>query len=123
MDIGLIAVVAVVALGIGIALDRFFLKRIGRNRLSQAHEQAERLLADAELEIKTLRHERIEKVEAQLAQREQSFTEETANTIAGTPQQRLVQPEEIAATVAFLCRDEALGITMEDIQVNAGAWW
>ncbi|MEM7294433.1 MAG: SDR family NAD(P)-dependent oxidoreductase [Pseudomonadota bacterium] len=52
-----------------------------------------------------------------------SVEEETAAMVADTPQKRLVQPEEIAATVAFLCRDEALGITMEDIQVNAGAWW
>ena len=39
------------------------------------------------------------------------------------PQKRLVQPEELGALAAFLCRDEALGITMEDIQVNAGNWW
>ena len=39
------------------------------------------------------------------------------------PQKRLVQPAEIGAQAAFLCRDEALGITMEDIQVNAGNWW
>ncbi len=49
--------------------------------------------------------------------------QETAATEAGMPQKRLVQPEEIAATVVFLCREEALGITMEDIQVNAGALW
>jgi NAD(P)-dependent dehydrogenase (short-subunit alcohol dehydrogenase family) len=39
------------------------------------------------------------------------------------PQQRLVQPSEIGALIAFLCREEAAGITMEDIQVNAAAWW
>ena len=39
------------------------------------------------------------------------------------PQKRLVQPAELGALAAFLCRDEALGITMEDIQVNAGNWW
>lgn len=39
------------------------------------------------------------------------------------PQQRIVQPEEIAALAAFLCRDDARGITMEDIQVNAGSLW
>ncbi|MDE0714686.1 MAG: 3-oxoacyl-ACP reductase, partial [Gammaproteobacteria bacterium] len=36
---------------------------------------------------------------------------------------RLVQPEEIGALVAFCCSDAAAGLTMEDIQVNAGAWW
>ena len=41
----------------------------------------------------------------------------------GMPQKRLVQPEELGALAAFLCHDDALGITMEDIQVNAGALW
>ena len=39
------------------------------------------------------------------------------------PQKRLVQASELGALAAFLCRDEALGITMEDIQLNAGALW
>jgi len=46
-----------------------------------------------------------------------------AEVIAEQPQRRLVQPAELGALAAFLCRDEALGITMEDIQVNAGALW
>lgn len=39
------------------------------------------------------------------------------------PQNRLVQPNEISALVAFLCTDAAAGLTMEDIQINAGAFW
>jgi NAD(P)-dependent dehydrogenase (short-subunit alcohol dehydrogenase family) len=39
------------------------------------------------------------------------------------PQNRLIQPEEIAALAAFCCSDAAAGLTMEDIQVNAGALW
>ncbi|MEL6588384.1 MAG: 3-oxoacyl-ACP reductase, partial [Pseudomonadota bacterium] len=31
--------------------------------------------------------------------------------------------QEIAALVAFLCSDAAPALTMEDIQVNAGAHW
>ena len=46
-----------------------------------------------------------------------------AEVIAEQPQRRLVQPRELGALAAFLCRDEALGITMEDIQLNAGAFW
>ena len=42
---------------------------------------------------------------------------------ASNPQNRLVQPEEIAAMVSFLCSDHAPGLTMEDIQINAGAHW
>ena len=49
--------------------------------------------------------------------------EEIATLMAQQPQQRLVQPEELGALAAFLCREEALGITMEDIQLNAGALW
>ena len=39
------------------------------------------------------------------------------------PQKRLIQPEEIAAVTAFCCSEAAPGLTMEDIQVNAGALW
>ena len=44
-------------------------------------------------------------------------------TRKANPQNRIVQTQEIAALAAFLCRDEAAGITMEDIQVSAGAFW
>lgn len=39
------------------------------------------------------------------------------------PQKRIIQPEEIGALAVFLCRDEAFGITMEDITVAAGSLW
>ncbi len=52
-----------------------------------------------------------------------SVDEEIAQLVAQQPQRRLVQPRELGALAAFLCRDEALGITMEDIQLNAGALW
>ncbi len=52
-----------------------------------------------------------------------SVDDEIAEIIAQQPQKRLVQPHELGALAAFLCRDEALGITMEDIQLNAGALW
>ena len=52
-----------------------------------------------------------------------SVDEEIAELMNAQPQQRLVQPQELGALAAFLCRDEALGITMEDIQLNAGALW
>lgn len=39
------------------------------------------------------------------------------------PQKRIIQPEEIGALAIFLCRDEAFGITMEDITVAAGSLW
>jgi len=70
---------------------------------------------------------------------ETEMLRESANTIAkktgrtqaeeiaimgeSNPQNRLIQPEEIAALTAFCCSDAAAGLTMEDIQVNAGALW
>ena len=52
-----------------------------------------------------------------------SVDEEIGKLVAEQPQKRLVQPQELGALAAFLCRDEALGITMEDIQLNAAALW
>jgi len=46
-----------------------------------------------------------------------------ADVKASNPQGRLVQPREIGALAAFLCRDEALGITMQDLTVSAGSLW
>ncbi len=42
---------------------------------------------------------------------------------AQNPQNRLVQPEEVAALVAFCCSDASPALTNEDIKVNAGAEW
>ena len=76
-----LAAVAIVALGfvIGIAVDRFLLTRIGQNTLAQARQNAQLMLRNAEQEIQTLRHERVDLVEAELALREQAFTNETAD--------------------------------------------
>ncbi len=52
-----------------------------------------------------------------------SYEAEIAALAAANPQNRLVQPQEIAALVAFLCSDAAPSLTMEDISVNAGAHW
>ncbi len=52
-----------------------------------------------------------------------SYEQEIKNMSDSLPQQRLVQPEEIAALIGFLCGETAPGLTMEDIQINAGAHW
>lgn len=39
------------------------------------------------------------------------------------PQQRIIQPDEIAALAVFLCSDGSRGLTMENIQVTGGALW
>lgn len=46
-----------------------------------------------------------------------------ADIAAQNPQQRIIQPGEVAALAAYLCRDEAKGITAENIQITGGALW
>ena len=48
---------------------------------------------------------------------------EIAGIASANAQNRLVQPSEIAELVSFLCSDLSPALTMEDIQVNAGAYW
>ncbi len=42
---------------------------------------------------------------------------------AENPQNRMIQPTEIGAMAAHLCRDEAVGITGQDITISAGSAW
>lgn len=46
-----------------------------------------------------------------------------ADARAANPQKRLIQPEEIGALASFLCRDEAAGLTMQDLTVSGGSLW
>ncbi|MBF0163566.1 MAG: SDR family oxidoreductase [Magnetococcales bacterium] len=39
------------------------------------------------------------------------------------PQQRMIQPSEIAHLVLFLCQEGSKGITMQDLTVAAGSLW
>jgi ribonuclease Y len=55
----------VVALGIGILLDRWFLSRIGQGELANAKERASRLLTDAEQEAAALRKEHLDTLETE----------------------------------------------------------
>jgi NAD(P)-dependent dehydrogenase (short-subunit alcohol dehydrogenase family) len=52
-----------------------------------------------------------------------SQAEEIAIMATSSPQNRLVQPQEIAALAAFCCSEAAKGLTMEDIQLSGGALW
>ncbi|MEE8273699.1 MAG: SDR family NAD(P)-dependent oxidoreductase [Alphaproteobacteria bacterium] len=60
-----------------------------------------------------------------IAEEQESRTgaEYIADVKAANPQGRLVQPSEIGALAAFLCRDEAIGMTMQDLTVSAGSLW
>ena len=46
-----------------------------------------------------------------------------AGAIADIPQKRMIQPKEIGALAAYLCREEAFGITGQDLTVSAGSLW
>ena len=46
-----------------------------------------------------------------------------AEIAAQNPQQRIIQPGEVASLAAYLCRDDARGITAENIQITGGALW
>src|SRR5262249_43522802 len=46
-----------------------------------------------------------------------------ARIVESIPQKRFIQPSEIGAVAAFLCRDDAFAITMQDLTVSAGTLW
>ena len=46
-----------------------------------------------------------------------------AEIVASYPQKGTIPPDEIAALAAFLCRDEARGVNMSDIDVAGGSLW
>ncbi|MCB1432822.1 MAG: SDR family oxidoreductase, partial [Alphaproteobacteria bacterium] len=46
-----------------------------------------------------------------------------ADIAAQNPQGRIIQPQEVASLAAYLCRDDARGITAENIQITGGALW
>ena len=85
--------IAVVALVLGIAVDRFLLARVGQTQLTQAKAQAERLLSDAQRDVETLRYEKIDKAEAELARREQALAQETAEAKRGLRRSREKQEQ------------------------------
>jgi NAD(P)-dependent dehydrogenase (short-subunit alcohol dehydrogenase family) len=53
----------------------------------------------------------------------QSMDEYLAKAVAENPQKRIIQPKEVGALAAYLCREEAFGITGQDLTVAAGSLW
>ncbi|HRW11422.1 MAG TPA: SDR family oxidoreductase [Caldilineaceae bacterium] len=53
----------------------------------------------------------------------QEFAPYLANIKASNPQQRMIQPAEVASLVLYLCRDDALAMTMQDLRFAAGSLW
>jgi NAD(P)-dependent dehydrogenase (short-subunit alcohol dehydrogenase family) len=52
-----------------------------------------------------------------------SEEEYIAGIAASYPRKSIIEPEEIGAVAAFLCRDESSGINAQDITVSTGALW
>jgi NAD(P)-dependent dehydrogenase (short-subunit alcohol dehydrogenase family) len=52
-----------------------------------------------------------------------SGDEYVADVTGSNPQGRLIEPEEIGALALYLCREEAAGITGQDLTVSAGSLW
>jgi 2-hydroxycyclohexanecarboxyl-CoA dehydrogenase len=59
-------------------------------------------------------------VEGIVAKTGRSEAEARAELAAGNPQGRLVQPEEVADAVAWLCREDAAAITGQAVSVSGG---
>ena len=64
--VGVVVAVAVVALVIGVVLDRYLVTRTSQNRLSQARREAERIVGDARREADELRARHLERAEAEV---------------------------------------------------------
>jgi ribonucrease Y len=76
----LVSVIAALAFGFGIAADRFLLKRIGLDRLADARKEAQRLIEETELEIESAHLDRLARSEREIAERNEAFARETAET-------------------------------------------
>jgi 2-hydroxycyclohexanecarboxyl-CoA dehydrogenase len=59
-------------------------------------------------------------IEGIVAKTGRSEAQARAELAAGNPQGRLVQPEEVADAVAWLCREEAAAITGQAVSVSGG---
>ena len=72
--------IAIAALLLGVVLDRMLVNRLATSRLERARMEADKLLADAARDIERERHEKIDKAEVALSQREDTLTRENAET-------------------------------------------
>jgi 3-hydroxybutyrate dehydrogenase len=61
--------------------------------------------------------------EIEIAGLDISVEEYRARVAKGLPQKRFLDPDEVAALVVFLCRDEAFGINAESITIAMGSLW
>ena len=75
--VGVLVAVAVAGAALGVAIDRFLLRHLGQKRLLSAREESKRLIEEAEKEARTIRRERIDRLEDELAARQKKLEEES----------------------------------------------
>ncbi|MFT5144032.1 MAG: ribonuclease Y, partial [Thalassolituus oleivorans] len=68
------------AFGVGFIVDRYLLKLVGLNRLANARQEAQQLLANAKIEIEALHDQRIVKAETELKRREAELEDNTESS-------------------------------------------
>ncbi len=73
--VGVLVAVAVAAAAVGFATDRFILRHFGQKHLLGARERARGLVEEAENEARTIRRERIDRVEQELEARQRKLEE------------------------------------------------
>ncbi len=61
--------------------------------------------------------------EIEIAGLDVSVEEYRARIARDLPQKRFLNPEEVGALAAYLCRDEAFAINSEDITIAMGSQW
>ena len=76
------------------------------------------MVSPATIETEMMRTAFLHKIERD---EDVSWEEQWAKALKGYPGGRFLMPGEIGAVVAFLAREEAFGITMENVKVTAGA--
>ncbi len=57
------------------------------------------------------------------SQDDSSAEQYIADARSANPQGRLIEPSEVGALALYLCRDEAQGMTMQDLTLSAGSVW
>ncbi len=75
--VGVLVAVAVAGVALGVAVDRFVLRHVGRKRLLRAREESTRLVEEAEREARTIRRERIVRVEEELEARQKKLEQDS----------------------------------------------
>ncbi len=75
--VGALVAVAVVAVVLGVVLDRFLLRHFGQKELLEARDKARAVISDAENEARTIRREQIDRVERELDERQKQLERES----------------------------------------------